>query len=440
MKEPSELQRFGVRRGEIVANSYRLGDVLGVGGMGVVYAAVQRSLDRIVAVKLPRPELAGDPMVRKRLQAEARASSRVEHRNSVRVLDFGDHAGAPFVVMEHVAGPRLGQILRDNGALPVDMTFELVRPITAALEEAHVKGIVHADAKCDNVLVETARDGTPFPRLIDWGIARFSDEPSVVGETFITGTPEYLAPEVILGHPPSFAADVYALGVMLYELMTGTTPFAGSAHGLMSAIEEAVVPPTLRCPDQPIPRVLEDVVLRALARDPAARYPDAGALGRALDDAAAQCPDSSLAELAENGVPSFSTEATTAPMPMLPHASCVTAAARRRLTDVAAQVDEADSMIAAYLELARALVDERRIERAIVELEHAVRSLATLATAKQAWRVLLALAALCEGIGDRARAVTLAHLARELARRDGSRLGYTRAERAIARLEREQIT
>ena len=97
-------------------------------------------------------------------------------------------------------------------------------------------------------------------------------------------------------------------------------------------------------------------------------------------------------------------------------------------------------MIAAYLELARALVDERRIDRVVVELEHAVRSLATLATAKQAWRVLLALAALCDGVGDCARALTLAHLARELARRDGSRLGCTRAERAITRLEREQNT
>lgn len=430
MGEPSDLQRLGARHGEIVANSYRLGDVLGVGGMGVVYAAVQRSLDRIVAVKLPRPELAADPLVRQRLQNEARASSRVEHRNNVRVLDCGDHQGAPFVVMEHVAGPRLGQILRENGALPIDMTIELVRPIAAALEEAHVKGVVHADVKCDNVLVETARDGTMLPRLIDWGIARFRDEPAVPGETFITGTPEYLAPEVLLGHPPTFTADVYALGVMLYELVTGATPFAGSAHGLMSAIEEAVVPPTVRFPEQSIPRVLEDVMLRALARDPDARYPDAGALGRALDDAALRCPDSSLAELAENGA-TFSTEAPTATMPMLPYG---------RRASSSADGTEADSMIAAYLELARALVEERRVERVIVEIEQAVRSFTTLATAKQAWRVLLALAALCDGVGDHTRAVTLAQLARELARRDGSRLGCTRAERAITRLHRNQNT
>src|SRR5687767_11026279 len=114
-----DLESYAARRGELIASNYVLGNVLGVGGMGVVYAALQRSLDRIVAVKVPRPELSADPQVRQRMRLEALASSRVAHRNSVRVIDYGSHGGAPYLVMEHVAGPRLGQLLVDHGPLPV---------------------------------------------------------------------------------------------------------------------------------------------------------------------------------------------------------------------------------------------------------------------------------------------------------------------------------
>src|SRR3954469_18627332 len=269
---------YGARCGELIAGNYRLEHVLGVGGMGVVYSACQRSLDRNVALKLPRPELASDPDVRHRLRMEAIASSRVDHRNSVRMLDYGAHAGAPYLVMELVTGPRLGQLLHEHRPLPLDIALGLVSEINAALEEAHINGVIHADVKCDNVLVETLRDGTMRPRLIDWGIARFCDGPDEPSE-IVTGTPEYLAPEVGLGERATFAADVYAIGVMLYELISGSTPFAGSPHVMVRKLEDAVVPIALRCPGLQIPAALDELIQRCLARDPEDRFPDARTLG-----------------------------------------------------------------------------------------------------------------------------------------------------------------
>src|SRR5438309_1488307 len=146
------------RRGDVIGG-YVLGELLGVGGMGVVYAATQRSLDRIVAVKLPRPELASDPAVRQRFRAEAYTSARVNHRNIVRVVDFGDHDGVPYLVMEHVIGVGLGQLASEHGPMSIANATSLVDQILAGLEEAHGNGIVHADVKCDNILVETLRDG-----------------------------------------------------------------------------------------------------------------------------------------------------------------------------------------------------------------------------------------------------------------------------------------
>jgi serine/threonine-protein kinase len=199
MPSERDLQRYAARRGELVANTYLVGNVLGVGGMGVVYSAVQRNLERVVALKVARPELSSDPQVKRRLHLEALASSRITHPNNVRVFDFGDHDETPYLVMEHVAGPRLAQVLTQHGRLPISIALKLVRQVACVLEEAHAHGIVHADVKCDNIIVETKQDGSLQPRLIDWGIARLPDQLDPFDSAFVTGTPEYLAPEVVMG-------------------------------------------------------------------------------------------------------------------------------------------------------------------------------------------------------------------------------------------------
>jgi eukaryotic-like serine/threonine-protein kinase len=293
-------------RGEVIGANYVLQHVLGQGGMGVVYAALQRSLDRVVAVKLLRPELLADNHARARLRTEAVAASRIVHRNSVRVLEYGEHGGEPYLVMEHIGGAPLSKVLEEHGGLPLGLAFTIVRQICSALEDAHAAGVIHADVKSANVLVETSRDGTIFPRLIDWGIARFMGDTSAFRSDSITGTPDYLPPEVMMGDPPTFAADTYAIGVMLYELVAGVTPFIATSRGAPAAIP---LPLSAQCPQLVIPEELDRLVLRALSFDPAERFADASVLARALDQLSVV---ESQSESRSQAV--FSTEGTTARM------------------------------------------------------------------------------------------------------------------------------
>jgi serine/threonine-protein kinase len=190
------------RRGEVIDGRYVVGDMLGIGGMGVVYAAVQRSLDRTVALKMPRSELATDPSVRRRFRNEGLAGSRVDHPNIARVLDYGSHGDSLFLVMELAPGRSLGE-LAARGTMPVATAVGVVRQIVAALAHVHAAGIVHGDVKCGNILVETLRDGHAMPRLIDFGLARIGSDSTRDGEDrLVSGTPEYLAPEIIRGEPP----------------------------------------------------------------------------------------------------------------------------------------------------------------------------------------------------------------------------------------------
>ncbi len=387
------------RRGEVIASSYLLGDVLGVGGMGVVYSAVQRSLDRVVAVKLPRPELVDDALVRAQLRSEAFAGAAVNHRNIVHVLDFGTEDGVPFVVMEYVVGPRLSQLLNELGPMPVATALMLARQIVDGLEDVHANGIVHADVKCDNILVEVQRNSAMIPRLIDFGIARFTEAPQAL-DPMVTGTPEYLAPEVICGQAPTFSADVYAVGVLLYELVTGHTPFAGgtSMQVMTRRLEEQVVPIALRCPDREIPAAFDALVMRALDKEPAARFADAHELGVALDALLPPRPDDAVAE----------------PPLDKPH----------------------DRFVVRYLDRARELVEAHCLAAAITQLEEGIARLAALPEPNPVWRLQLTLAALYDGIGSRSRARLLTTAARHRAHCAGSATGCARADLLAVRLGR----
>ncbi|HEY5943888.1 MAG TPA: serine/threonine-protein kinase [Kofleriaceae bacterium] len=438
------------RRGDPIGPDYILGDLLGTGGMGVVYAATQRSRARMVAIKLPRAELVGDAQLLGRFRSEAYAGSRVNHRNVVRVVDFGNSASAPYLVMEYVAGPRLGQLVIDNGPMPDAMAVDIVRQIVAGLEAAHRCGIVHADVKSDNILVETLSDGTVVPRLIDFGIARFlTDPPGPPGEAVISGTPEYLAPEVICGGAPTFGSDVYGAGVILYELVTGATPFAGggSAKVMSSKLEGEAVPMSWRCPDLEIPADLDELVMRALARDPAVRFTDAAELGRALDRVKRTRADLGAARVRQQtSRGAFSTEATTATISvesaprMRPVPATSPIAMRRRAVLECIVTGDVDAIAIAYLDLARALVDEHQLSAAITELEQGVELLSVPSGSAPVWRILLTLSALHDGNGDRPRARLLANAAREHATRAGSAIGTERAERLCARLARPRAS
>jgi serine/threonine-protein kinase len=269
---------------ELFEGKYILGDVLGSGGMGTVYSATQISLGRRVAIKLPHPAMAGNPYVSRRFRTEARAGAQLDHPNIARVLDFGGRDGALFLVMEYVGGVPLDKLVVDQGPLDAGAAVELVRQLLAALAAAHAWGIIHGDVKTANLLVESTAAAPPHARLIDFGLARFSRESTHHDDRLLSGTPEYLAPELIEGGSPTIASDLYAAGVVLYELLTGFTPFGGgSVDEIMQRhVEGSASPPSLRSPERDIPPAIEAVVMRALARDPRGRFVSAAQFAAAL--------------------------------------------------------------------------------------------------------------------------------------------------------------
>lgn len=272
----------------LLGGKYLLGDCIGAGGMGRVYRAHQPELDRTVAIKILHRALADDPRIARHFRTEAIAAARFSHPNSVAVIDYGEtDDGVPFLVMEYLEGRTLSQIIRDEAPLDVGRAVAIAIQILHALGDAHALGIVHADVKSDNVLVKETRDRGEQAKLVDFGLARIAYEGGMdygTDDAFISGTPEYMAPEIIRGAPPSALSDCYAVGAMLYELITGGTPFGGAdfMEILRRHLEDVVVPPSLRSPELAIPRHVEQAILRALEKDPSRRFPSTDAFAAAL--------------------------------------------------------------------------------------------------------------------------------------------------------------
>ncbi len=280
--------------GRCLAGKFVLQELIGTGASGRVYRAEQISLQREVAVKVLRPELAGDDDFVRRFAVEAYAASRLSHPNTVAVHDYGtDAEGNLFIAMEFIPGETLTSLIRRERPLDVERVVALIGQILSALEEAHAAGIVHADLKCDNILVDRLRDGQEVARVVDFGIARLMqrardrdlDDTDSRSDT-MSGTPNYMAPEVIRGEAPGRAADIYAAGIVLYEALTGTTPFLGEAlmDILVAQVRDPVEPPSQRRLDLGRYDGLDELVLRALAKDPADRFPSAAAFKLALTE------------------------------------------------------------------------------------------------------------------------------------------------------------
>lgn len=267
-----------------VADRYKLGALLGVGGMGKVYSAEDANRTR-VAVKVTKPELARDPAIAAMLSREARNAQRVSHPNVVRVIDHGVDAGAPYVVMALASGAPLGVMIQRSGPLPRARIERIVPQLLAGLAAIHRAGLVHGDVKSDNILV----DDDDRVTIIDFGLAR-APESDHSGRTQreLSGTPEYLAPELIRGEALTPSADLYGAAIILYEMLTGVTPFAGgsTAKVLTRHMMDPVPLPSQRDPS--IPQALEAVLLRALDKYPSARYRDAGQLALAVAGALAR--------------------------------------------------------------------------------------------------------------------------------------------------------
>ncbi|WP_298870150.1 Stk1 family PASTA domain-containing Ser/Thr kinase [uncultured Microbacterium sp.] len=276
----------------VLSGRYRVDDLIGRGGMASVYRGYDQTLGRTVAIKILKADLAGDAAFRTRFRLEAQAASRMAHPTIVRVFDAGEDVEVgvdgqerpvPYIVMELVHGRLLKEIIAE-GSVPVDDALRYVDGILEALEYSHRAGVVHRDIKPGNVMITDAGR----VKVMDFGIARaVSDSSSTVAETTaIVGTAAYFSPEQAKGESVDARADLYSTGVVLYELLTGRPPFRGETPVAVAYqhVSEAPLPPSEIV--ESIPRALDAIVLRALAKDPFQRPQDAAGFREALDETA----------------------------------------------------------------------------------------------------------------------------------------------------------
>ncbi len=267
---------------DILGDRYELQDPIGRGGMATIYRGRDLRMDRVVAVKVLREAYSTDPKFVTRFQREAKAASSLQHPNIVQVYDYGQTDGNYFIVMEMVEGTDLRRYLRSRGILAIDRAIIIAHDVALGLGAAHRRGIVHRDVKPQNILV--GRDGSI--KLTDFGIASVykdinAERLTTTGMTL--GTVQYYAPEQAQGEIVSPAADVYALGIVMYEMLTGHPPFDGdtAVAVAMQHIQDLPQPPSELNPN--IPPELEAIILRSLEKQPEMRYRDGSALARALE-------------------------------------------------------------------------------------------------------------------------------------------------------------
>ena len=267
--------------GRLIGGRYRLIAPLGEGGMATLWRAVDEQLDREVAVKLLRPQFGADPGFTARFKQEARSAGQLAHPNIVSVYDYGTDPddAAQFIVMQLVDGEDLAAILRERGRLSINDAVRVAAEVASALEAAHRRGIVHRDVKPGNILIT---DGDRSVKVTDFGIARAVSEASMTVTGTTLGSVHYFSPEQARGDNVTGASDVYSLGIVLYEMLTGRRPFEGdSAAGVaLRRLNEDALPPSAI--GVTLPPGLEAILMRALAREREDRYPDAGAFAEAL--------------------------------------------------------------------------------------------------------------------------------------------------------------
>ncbi len=268
----------GLQLGAVFHDRYEILASLGEGGMGIVYKARDRSLDEVVAIKVLRPDFARDPLMAQRFKSEIRLARRVRHRNVCGIHDFGESDGLLYISMEFVEGVDLKRIVRKQGPLPLDRAYDVTLQVAAGLRAVHDAGIIHRDLKTPNIMLEPSG----VARLMDFGIAKREDaEGGVTVTGQVVGTPEYMSPEQAQGRKVDARTDVYALGIVTYEIFTGHVPFRGDTP-ISTILKHINDPPPLDGPPaERLPPSLREVLRRALAKDPAERFPSASAFAEA---------------------------------------------------------------------------------------------------------------------------------------------------------------
>ena len=269
--------------GQSLGVRYDIKALLGAGGMGMVYRAVDRELQEVVAIKTLKPELiANDTTALERFKSEIRLARKISHRNVVRTHDLGEARGLYFITMEFVEGTSLKDLVRARGRLPVQVMLPIAKQLCRALEVAHDAGVIHRDIKPQNMVVEG--DGTL--KVMDFGIARLASRTPQQGLTeagMVIGTPDYMAPEQLLGDELDARADIYSAGVVMYECLTGKLPFEAPSPMVLIAKVLEETPPSPNSLHSDIPAPLSNLVMRAMSREREARPQSAEALHDALE-------------------------------------------------------------------------------------------------------------------------------------------------------------
>jgi eukaryotic-like serine/threonine-protein kinase len=281
VKPPARFQMNApvLRPGEVLAGRYEILQLLGEGGMGAVYKAMDRELDRPIALKLIRPELAANPSILARFKQELLLAHQVTHKNVIRIYDLGDAEGVKFITMEFVEGQDLRALILERKKFSPEDAVEIVQQICRALEAAHSVGVIHRDLKPQNIM----RDQTGRILVMDFGLARTVAGDGMTQTGALVGTMEYMSPEQALAKDLDQRSDLFTLGLILYELLAGVTPYKAESAiaSLIKRNQERAIPVSDH--DAKIPGALSNIVSKCLERDPSVRYQNAGELLHDLD-------------------------------------------------------------------------------------------------------------------------------------------------------------
>ena len=275
--------------GKIVDGRYRVSEVIGRGGMGVVYRVEHLRMGKLAAMKVLHRDLAHDPDVVARFEREAAAISKLHHPHTVQVFDFGTAQGALYLIMELIRGQDLARIIERDGPMPWARAAPLLAQICGALQEAHELGIVHRDLKPENVLITRTTGGRDYAKVLDFGLAKLDQAKSPQRETerqAIVGTPYFMAPEQIRGDDVDARTDIYSFGALMFELLTGQHLYNGStAVGVLTKhLTAEPDAPSMRRSELGISPAVDHLCRKALARDPAARWQTAAELAEAIEE------------------------------------------------------------------------------------------------------------------------------------------------------------
>jgi tetratricopeptide (TPR) repeat protein/TolB-like protein/predicted Ser/Thr protein kinase len=275
----TSYQNVVLQEGDVLGGRYEILALLGEGGMGAVYKAKDREVERVVALKLIRPEMASNPAILARFKQELMTAHQVTHKNVIRIYDLSEADGVKFITMEFVEGSDLRQLYRDQGKLPPDEAVDIIRQVCMALDAAHTAGIIHRDLKPQNIM----RDKAGRILVMDFGLARSIQSEGMTQTGALLGTIEYMSPEQAMGKTLDQRSDLFAVGLIFYELLSGKMPFKAETAmaSLLMRNQERAVP--LADIDATVPAGLSDIVSRCLERDLERRYPSAAEIIADLD-------------------------------------------------------------------------------------------------------------------------------------------------------------